>query len=144
MKMLHSAWFPSLLGTAILFPSLSLLNEARIPEIVGLPAALGGFLLLSDGGFGLRVFPRLLSLARSAEEEQLPERMLYSAALGGVRYSLVLFCTLGLMLGLKLFGKADWLMWFMLATVIAYMALLFIHAKKAIELAGRHLVGDVS
>jgi len=140
MKWLQSAWTPFGLGAAVLFPSIWLLNESRIPEFVGLPMALSGTLLLMDGGFGLRVFPRFLSLSRTREEENLPETMLYSPALGGIRLSFVVCFTLVTMLGLAGVGKADWLMWCMLATLIGYCILLTVHAKMAIQRAGNYLI----
>ncbi|CAN5300823.1 hypothetical protein BH10PSE13_BH10PSE13_20240 [soil metagenome] len=101
--------------------------------------AFGSMLLAFDGVFGLRVFPRFLSLARRAEEESIPEQMLYSAALGGFRYAIVIGATLILAVAKTFAGKADWLMWLMIATPIGYFALLIVHATKAIDRAGRFL-----
>ena len=140
MKWLQSAWTPNGLGVIVLFPTIWLLNEGRISETVGLALAFGATFLLLDGGFGLRVFPRLLSLARTREEENLPETMLYSPTLGGIRLGFIVCLTLITMLGLARFGKADWLIYCIVAALIGYCVLLTVHAKIAIQRAGDYLL----
>lgn len=103
---------------------------------MGTAIAVGGLFFLSDWEFGIHIFPRMLSLARSREEEHTPERMLYSPRLAGMRYGLIAMGVLTATLGSMVLPDAEWPTWILFGCLPLYWVVLFIHGRRAIMLAG--------
>lgn len=122
-------WFTLLLGSVV-FAGACLLP---LGEMLKLPTALVGIMLLLDGSLGLRILPRLTPFASFPEDWRSIERDLYFGEVGIIRASAAIMACVALAVCVSVFGTGDWLGWCAITIIVVFGIGWFFAALKAIR-----------